>query len=427
MKAKLLIIALFALNQLIPSISFGQKHFCGSHEIIQSIENKSPGFKSNFLSLTDEFKANKGNRTTLPNCTVNVVVHVVYFSASSNLSTALINRQIEILENCFNRKNADTVDMRPDFNIVTGLGTNIHFQLATLDPNGQPTNGIIRTQTTIDGFGSFFDIAESVKSASTGGSSPWDTDKYLNIWVCDTKEPSGQPLVAGYATPPGGLPNWPSMPPMIDGIVIQTEFFGENNPLQTSGENDGKVLVHEAGHYFGLRHIWGDESFCTGDDGIDDTPQFTDPSYFDCDLFKNTCVDNIQNIDLPDMIENYMDYSLSTCQNSFTNNQAEFMNWVYQNKRAGLGSGPNVSIKTIENDFKVELFPNPANNFAQIKSDTKLSNYILFNSLGQIVSENQVSGNQFSIDLNSLESGFYFLKLANEKQTKTIKLVKSSN
>lgn len=427
MKTKLIFACLIAFFQTFSNSSFAQKHFCGSHQIIQSIESKSPGFQANFLNLTEEFKANKGNRTTLPNCTVNVVVHVVYFSSSQNLSTALINRQIEILNDCFNRKNADTVDMRSDFNIVTGLGSNIHFQLATIDPSGQPTSGIVRQQTTVDGFGSFFDIAESVKSSSTEGSSPWDTEKYLNIWVCDTKDPFGQPLVAGYATPPGGLPNWPSMPPMIDGIVIQTEFFGENNPLQTTEESDGKVLVHETGHYFGLRHIWGDESFCTGNDGIDDTPQFSESSYFDCDLFKNTCFDNIQNVDLPDMIENYMDYSLSSCQNSFTNNQAEFMNWVYLNKRALLGTSPNVSVKSIENNFEVEVFPNPANSFVQIKSEIKLSSYSLFNSIGQIVSENQVAGNQTSIDLNSLANGVYFLKLANENQFKTIKLIKSNN
>src|SRR5690554_7060233 len=49
----------------------------------------------------------------------------------------------------FQRKNADTVNLRSDFDFVVG-GSNIEFRLATIDLDGNPTTGITRTSTTTD-------------------------------------------------------------------------------------------------------------------------------------------------------------------------------------------------------------------------------------------------------------------------------------
>ena len=59
----------------------------------------------------------------------------------------------------------------------------IQFKLATKDPKGKTTDGIIRTKTDRTEF-----IAEedSIKSTATGGIDPWPTDKYLNMWFCGT-------------------------------------------------------------------------------------------------------------------------------------------------------------------------------------------------------------------------------------------------
>ena len=75
----------------------------------------------------------------------------------------------------------------------------------------------------------------------------------------------------------------------------------------------GKILVHEAGHYLGLRHIWGDGD-CNHDDFISDTPKSINHAGFICNYNANTCVDNINGVDLNDMVENYMDYSSANCQ-----------------------------------------------------------------------------------------------------------------
>jgi hypothetical protein len=81
------------------------------------------------------------------------------------------------------------------------------------------------------------------------------------------------------------------------------------------------------GHFLGLRHIWADDQFsgnrCAVDDYIDDTPLQGIGAGFTCNLGGNTCIEPKN--DLPDMFENYMDYSTEACQNIFTRRQVQMM------------------------------------------------------------------------------------------------------
>jgi hypothetical protein len=51
---------------------------------------------------------------------------------------------------------------------------------------------------------------------------------------------------------------------LIDGVTIDYIYFGEN-PDSPSFESKGRTATHEMGHFFGLRHIWGDGG-CSIDD-----------------------------------------------------------------------------------------------------------------------------------------------------------------
>ena len=174
--------------------------------------------------------------------------------------------QLNILNADFGRLNADTTNMRDTFQTVVG-DSFIRFELADIDPDGNPTTGITHTytdETSFLSFGGGGGIAEGVKSNAEGGIDPWDQDHYLNIWICDMSF-AGTPFVLGYATPPDGLPHWPvgSTDGMSDGVVLQYEFVGSNNPnpVDLGGgplEILGRTATHEVGHYLGLRHIWGD-------------------------------------------------------------------------------------------------------------------------------------------------------------------------
>src|SRR5690606_8687983 len=108
-----------------------------------------------------------------------VVFHVVYNNAQQDIPDNVIIDQIRILNEDYNRLNADTVNMRSDFDDVAG-NPRIEFMLARIDEFGNPTNGITRTSTATPSFGSvtvitgsFADL-EKVKSTADGGIDPWD-------------------------------------------------------------------------------------------------------------------------------------------------------------------------------------------------------------------------------------------------------------
>lgn len=106
-----------------------------------------------------------------------VVVHIVWNIASENLSVAQIQSQIDVLNEDFRRINTDASNTPVLFQDVAG-DTNIQFYLACEDPNGNPTNGITRTQTTVT---SFNPQNDNVKFSASGGKDAWNTARYLNI------------------------------------------------------------------------------------------------------------------------------------------------------------------------------------------------------------------------------------------------------
>ena len=111
------------------------------------------------------------------------------------------------------------------------------------------------------------------KHTEDGGNDAWDTEQYMNIWVCHI-QPITIPGLAcagqilGFAFPPNNLGNWPpdSGRPILpmDGVVIDYRVFGPDNPypLEIPGGTGNLVVrdapTHEVAHYLGLRHIWGD-------------------------------------------------------------------------------------------------------------------------------------------------------------------------
>jgi len=402
---------------------------CAAVQVANKMNQSNPGYSSQFEQWINEFKESTVSRSASYDSTlfVRVVVHVVYNTPQQNLDDSVIINQLNILNRDFGRTNADTVNMRNDFNGVKSSNSKIVFYLAQTDPSGNPTTGITRTSTSTN---SFFDLlagglAEGVKSSADGGIDPWDTDNYLNIWVCNMAIPILGPSILGYATPPDGLPNWDpgSTTGMIDGVVIQFQAFGDNNPnpltsLGTTFTVKGRTPVHEVGHYLGLRHIWGDETNCTGTDGMDDTPGATDASAQDCDPSKNTCTDNILGVDLPDMIENYMDYSSEDCQNSFTKMQVDFMRWVLVTKRPDVYWASLNGLNSQEQEnFSISIVPNPASDFISIQ--TALSNHqqgelLIRDVCGKLLVQQKINSMNENdlIDVSGLNTGIYFVSFS---------------
>ncbi|MDW8394589.1 MAG: M43 family zinc metalloprotease [Chitinophagales bacterium] len=261
--------------------------------------------------------ANARNTYIIP-----VVVHVIWKTTSQNISDEQIASQIEVLNEDFNRLNADTANTPVPWKSVAGK-INIQFCLARYDPNGNETNGIVRVQTSVTAFG----MGDSMKFSSKGGSDAWPTNRYLNIWVCNL----GSNLL-GYATMPSGQNPGPT-----DGVVIWYRAFGRVGNL-SSKYNKGRTTTHEVGHWLGLRHIWGDDNGgCGGSDGIADTPNQANATY-NCPAFPLT--DACSGLPNGIMYMNYMDYTDDVCMNLFTRNQCTRMEAALNNDRLPLQSSP---------------------------------------------------------------------------------------
>ncbi len=252
--------------------------------------------------------------------TVPVVVHVIHNGITdvTNISDAQVLSQISVLNEDFKRLNADAVNTPMEFQPVAG-SIDIQFVLAARDPEGLPSNGIVRIQGTKTGWS--LDEQSEMKALSY-----WPAEEYLNIWVVRFSTND-----IGYAqfpvSPLAGLEN-ASEDRLTDGVVVDFSAFGSADdgafPLQARF-NKGRTATHEIGHFFGLRHIWGDVSNCgdplnpgSSGDFVADTPAQLDPTTF-CPVHPQvSCSHN-------KMFMNYMDYTDDGCMNLFTVDQAARM------------------------------------------------------------------------------------------------------
>ncbi|MCB0598047.1 MAG: zinc metalloprotease, partial [Phaeodactylibacter sp.] len=246
--------------------------------------------------------------------TIPVVFHIVYDNASENVTDAQVLSQIAVLNEDFRRTNIDAANTPGVFESVAA-DVEIEFCLATVDPGGSPTTGITRTATATT---TPYATRDDVKFTSLGGKDAWPTGDYLNIWVCEL---SGGTL--GYAQFPGG-------PAATDGVVLDYRYVGSGSPAIPPYDL-GRTATHEVGHWLNMIHIWGDGD-CSVDDEVGDTPTAGAPNYTDggdCTFpGPNSCDDGAG--DLPDMIQNYMDYSEDICMNLFTQGQKTRMRALFE-------------------------------------------------------------------------------------------------
>lgn len=373
-----------------------------------------------------------------------VVFHVVYNTPQQNLHDSVLLNQLEILNTAYRHIHSDTGNLRSIFKPIAA-DAQIEFYLAGIDPDGNPSTGITRTSTSTTTFGDLailtsgdLSVLEKCKSTLEGGIDPWPTSRYLNIWVINMEFPFFGPALLGYATPPMNPlpPNWPDgegLDGLTDGLVIQYQAFGSNNPALgalTGYGLAGRTTVHEVGHYLGLRHIWGDADgtadscTITGDDGIDDTPfqannSQSSSSFCPSDTL-NTCGAGVTG-DLPDLWENYMDYSRETCQSMFSHGQVDLMRSVLENQRDTLVSGiitpAPLAIMHMAAPARHSLivYPQPAGEKLTIAFTGQIDELHVSNAMGQTaLSYKNLQDRQ--IDVSQLPAGLYFLKLRDGAQ-----------
>ena len=303
MKKSLLILA--ALSSIF--LTNAQQRSCHTMDNLDRLEIEHPRgvqqmqkIENHTQKFANTFNAKAANGVI----NIPVVVHVVYNTSGQNISDAQVQSQIQVLNEDFRRLNSDKSNTPSTFAGVAS-DIEIEFCLASVDPNGNSTNGITRTQTSTSAFGT----NDYMKYTSQGGKNAWPTSNYLNIWVCNM---SGSTL--GYAQFPG------SGAAATDGVVISYKYFGRYGSAQAPF-NKGRTATHEVGHWLNLRHIWGDGG-CSYDDYVSDTP-LAGSEHYGCPSWPQSSCSST------DMYMNYMDYVDDACMNLFTNGQKARMRALF--------------------------------------------------------------------------------------------------
>ncbi|MDX2249848.1 MAG: fibronectin type III domain-containing protein [Bacteroidia bacterium] len=278
---------------------------CGTMEYLDKQISSDPALRMRMRQIEEDTRLNAKSafHRVSGKITIPVVIHVVYRTPEENITDQQILSQIKVLNEDFQRLNADRSQTPLEF-LSAATNTGISFQLATTDPNGNPTSGIVRYQTTQF---AFYSHNNGVKYSAMGGVDAWPTADYLNIWVCNLGMG-----VLGYAQFPGG-------PAETDGVVIGYPYFGRIGNV-TAPFNKGRTTTHEVGHWLNLRHIWGDGP-CDVDDFVEDTPPTDKPNH--------GCASGHYACGALSMVQNFMDYTDDACMNLFTRGQAERMRTLF--------------------------------------------------------------------------------------------------
>ena len=302
---------------------------CGTEKQMEIMykHNADALLESNILrKKISTLKKSKAEPYVIP-----VVFHV--FGTEFNGDTTVT---IDIVKDALRRTNEDFQGLNDDYTTIDApfdaikQPLDITFKLAQLDPNGNPTTGVL-----------FYNEASGMGHYS----SPmvprvaWDNLKYCNIYITRDLYDDGTHNNSGVAWYPNtGMTN-----ENIARIVYNGSYLASN-----TDENFRSVLTHEFGHYLDLPHTF-DKSVCSDDpeegDGVADTPSHKkNSSQTACAVIHNCLQQEINN-------ENFMDYT--DCYKMFTQGQVERMNNALQNSpaRNTLWTNANIQATGLSSDL----------------------------------------------------------------------------
>jgi PKD repeat protein len=331
------------------SQTLGEFNKCGND--IQKFAAEHPefmeayqAFEANWQEYQQNINLDNFERSASGKYIIPVVVHVLHIGGTENIASTQVKGQITALNTLFGMQAPGLSGLNsfpafdtlvPKFNgadtvYTSGPGSillnRFEFRLATKDPQGNCTDGIVRVYTEkADNAG------DATKFKQT---SYWDRSHYFNMWVIKSFPDNS---LLGYAQFPfafGG--NFPLT--STDGVAIVHTSYGTTG---TASGHTGATPTHEAGHWLGLFHIWGD-AIC-GSDGIDDTPIHNDKNFSSASCFSlpktATCyadtntTDTVLNElnlqrrnDIGEQWMNFMDYTDDNCQWMFSELQYKKMN-----------------------------------------------------------------------------------------------------
>ena len=178
---------------LIPQILFAQYNWCGTAD--KMLTNSPTEKEQSLMQKIRTTIANSSNSKSQDSLLIiPTVVHIVHFNGNGNITDLQVQDGMRVVNEDFRRQNADTINGNPLF-YPFAADCKIEFRLAKLDPNGDSTTGITRTDTSIyphpEPTNANFNNVKYIVS--------WPPNMYFNIWL--VRHISGGAL--GYAQYPG--------------------------------------------------------------------------------------------------------------------------------------------------------------------------------------------------------------------------------
>jgi hypothetical protein len=405
----------FAQSSKAPNVSPNGTIRCATDEHLAWLKQHDAALEGRMQKIEDDMQAwissNAKNPKPMAIITIPTVVHVVYNSAAENLADTYIQQQIAVLNADYTKTNTDW-NKTPATFLSLVADCQVKFCLASKDPAGAATTGIIHKQSTVTSWSQ----NDAVKSTAQGGDDAWDATKYLNLWVCNL----GGGLL-GYAQFPGGSNS-------TDGVVVL--YNSLPGPPVMSAYDMGRTATHEVGHWLNLRHINGDAN--CGNDQVTDTPT-QDQLHFGVPvhpLHSNVCSGTANG----EMFMNYMDYVDDISMYMFSVGQSTRISACLASTRSGLGPASLTKcsgngIDDLLPQDNISLYPNPSTGdiFMTINvPNISSAEVVVFNAIGEAVLEKKVvvpSNNEIKLDMNSKPDGMYLVKLKTSEGTITKKIV----
>ncbi len=325
-------LSFFTINSLNAQTTEGNK--CGTDEQMQNLYDENPNSLNESIALRQSIASESTDFGMPPPYVIPVVFHVfgTEYNNGTTVNLSIIQDALDKTNEDFKGLNADYVGIDAPFDAIK-QPLDITFKLAQLDPNGNPTTGVI-----------FYDEASGMGNYGNPKvpQVAWDNYKYCNIYITRDLYGNGAFNESGVAWYPDTY--------MSDNNLARITYNGSYLGSNTD-ENFRSVLTHEFGHWLDLPHTFAN-NICSSNpadgDGVADTPSLANNSSgANCSVIQNCLNEEINN-------ENFMDYD---CYKMFTQGQVARMVNALDNSpaRNTLWTSANLTCTGLDTDLGTRI------------------------------------------------------------------------